>query len=225
MAITGQNIVDRARIKAKDAATTKRWSDAESLYWLNDGQREVVQVLPRANTKRVLATVASGTRQTLTGLGITDGIQFMDVVRNYDTTGVTPGSAIVKCKRSDLDGKYRNWHSRLAAEADHWMSDEDDPTAIYIWPAVSGSGKLEVIYSALPTDLASLASTISLNDVYANALQWFLLFSWHSKDAEHEKSALRASSYYQLFLQSLGVRDKRVSETQAKSNAKQAGAM
>lgn len=219
--ITGQQIADRAWIKVQEqtGSSATRWTPAEALLWLNDGQRETVHQLPKANTIRATPTVVSGTRQTLAGLGLTAGIEIVDVVRNMATDGTTPGRAIVKRDRAWLDLRNPNWHSDTAADAYDWMFDERDPKAFYIYPAKPG-GKLEVIYSALPTDLASLASAISLDDTYANALQWFLLFSFYSKDATFNRGQQLAASYWALFMQALGLRDKSVLTVSAQGDAR-----
>ena len=219
---TGQNIVERARIKANDEDATKRWTDAESLMWLNDGQVAVVEVMPSAYTLAATPTAAAGTRQTLAGLGLTAGLTIVDIVRNFSADGATPGRAITKRDRVWMDEHRPRWHGEVAAEAYHWFQDERDPKAIYLYPAKS-AGKVEVIYSAVPAVLASLASTITLDDIYANALQWFLLFSWYSKDATNNRGQQLASTYYTLFLQSLGVRDNALTGNAQKGDAKAAG--
>lgn len=205
--LTGQNIVDRAWIKAQDTngGSGVRWPSTEALLWLNDGQREVVNVLPSAYTVTATPTVLPGTRQTLAGLGLTSGITTVDVTRNYALNGTTVGRAITLRKREWFDDQRPNWHSEVASEAIHWTLDPRDPKAFYLYPAIT-SGKIEVVYSASPADLGSLAATLTIDDIYANALQWFILFSFYSKDATYTQQPAKAGAYYQLFLQSLGVK-------------------
>lgn len=220
---TGQQIVDRARIKANDEDTTKRWTDVEALMWINDGQLAVASLLPAAYTLAAIPTaVAGNTRQTLSGLGLTAGLTIVDVPRNYAADGTTPGRAMTKRDRVWFDEHRPRWHSEMQAEAQHWMADERDPKAIYLYPAKT-AGKIEVIYSAVPAALASLSSTITLDDIYRNALQWFLLFSWYSKDATNNRGQQLASQYYALFLQELGVRDTAVKNNAMQGSSKAAG--
>lgn len=220
---TGQNILDRARDKVNDEATTKRWSDAKALNYINDGQTAVVSKMPTAYALRATPTaVAGSTRQTLAGLGLTDGLTFIDIPRNMATNGTTPGRSMTKVDRAWLDVGRPDWHSDLAADAYNWCYDERDPKAVYIHPGKS-AGKLEVIYSAVPPALASLASTIALDDVYADAIQYFLLFSFYSKDATHNKGQQLAGGYYNLFLQELGLRGTALSTNAKQGDAKAAG--
>lgn len=201
----GQDIVDRAWIKALDEGATKRWGSAEALLWVNDGRREIVNLVPSANTVRSVLQPVSGSRQTFSGLGLTKAFQVLDIPRNMDADGVTPGKVITKVPKAWLDQSRPSWHTETATEADHWVADPADPTAFSLYPAKS-AGKIEVLAHTMPDDLTSLANSIGLSDIYANALQWFVLFSFYSKDSEHQKSAALASQYASAFAQSLGVR-------------------
>jgi hypothetical protein len=206
--ITGQQIADRAWIKVNEAtgSSAVRWTPAEALMWLNDGQRECVNQLPQAWSKRVTPTlVASSSRQDFAGLSITDGVVLLDVICNYNAAGTTRGRAITKRERAWFDDQLPTWHNSAPGEAVHWMYDERDPKAFYLYPQPA-TGKVEIIYSAIPADLGSLAGVITLDDIYANALQWFMLFSFYSKDATYTKNPASAQAYWTLFMQSLGLR-------------------
>jgi hypothetical protein len=223
--ITGQQIADRAWTKVNEptGSSATRWTPTEALLWINDGQREVVNQLPKSHTKAIIAPVVAGTRQTLAGLGITDGISVVDVTRNFDAAGTVPGRALTKRERVAFDEQNPSWHSATAAaDAVHWIFDERDPKSIYIYPPKTPGTRLEVIYAAAPTDLANLSSTIALDDIYANALQFFMLFSFYSKDATYAKSPQMAASYWALFMQSLGFRDKSIMEIAMAGDAKSA---
>jgi hypothetical protein len=220
---TGQNILDRARDKANDEDTTKRWSDAKALQYINDGQIAAVGVLPSVYTLAATPTaVAGSTRQTLAGLGLTTGLTIVDVPRNIASDGATPGRAMTKRDRVWLDDHRPRWHTEMAAEAYHWCQDERDPKAVYVYPAKT-AGKLEIIYSAMPPALATLASTIAVDDIYADTLQWYLLFSFYSKDATNNRGQQMAATYYGLFLQSLGVRTTALFNNALRGDARAAG--
>lgn len=221
--LLGSYVADGAWLKANDATggAATRWLTAEALRWLNNGQREIVNQLPRANAVTATPTVVAGTRQTLSGLGLTTGVQIIDVTANFNTGATVRGRAITKRDRADFDDQIPSWHSDTAAEADHWMQDDRDPKAFYIYPAIaSAAGKLEVVYAANPTDLASLASAISLDDIYANALEAFVLFSFYSKDATYAKGMQLAATYYSLFKDLLGVRGTNIAGIAAKGDSK-----
>jgi hypothetical protein len=210
--LTGQQIIDRAWIILQDTngATGVRWPATEQILWVNDGQREVVMNLPSAYVKTTIAALQAGTRQTLAGLGFTDGIQFMKMPRNYASDGTTPGRAVTIKPMLWLDEQRPNWHSDPAAPAIHCFFDPADPKTFYVWPPANGTGRGEVVYAASPAELASLSNTIVLDDIYANALQYYVLFRSFSKNATYTKAPQLAAQYYQLFLQALGIKDARV---------------
>jgi hypothetical protein len=221
---TAQSILDRAWIKAQDnEAVNKRWGEDEGLMWVNDFQVETVNHLPRSYTQSAVVTAEFGTRQTLSGLGLPRGLQPIDVIHNV-TAADGIGSAITKVPRAFMDETKPNWHLEGASEAQHWMTDDEDPKAFYIYPYITGSGKYRLVYSATPADLASLSQAILLDDVFSNAGQYYVLFCFYSKDLASIKSAQMAQMYYSLFTQALGIRDQKLSISEAKSNAKQQGA-
>lgn len=220
---TAQSILDRAWIKAQDEGpVNRRWSPEEGLMWVNDFQLETVNHLPRSYTQSAIVTAEFGTRQTLSGLGLSRGLLPIDLIHNVSAAG-SIGSPITKTSRAFMDERVPTWHNEFAAETQHWMADEEDPKAFYIYPAITGSGRYRIVYSATPADLTSLSEAILLDDVYANAGQYYVLFCFYSKDLTSIKSAQLAQMYYGLFTQSLGIRDQRLSISEAKSNAKQRG--
>jgi hypothetical protein len=61
---TAQQVIDRARHLINDVASSfvagLRWTDAELLQWLTDGQREIVTLKPEANPATELFIVVGG---------------------------------------------------------------------------------------------------------------------------------------------------------------------
>lgn len=214
--ITCQSIVDKAWIKSNDTngGSGVRWPSAEAFGWVCDGQREVVNLLPKAYVKSATPTLVANSRQTLTGLSITDGISVIDVPR------VNGGRALTKIDRIRLDEQRPTWHTETGSPL-HWIYDPADPKAFYVFPYSAVA--VELIYAAAPADPVNIAAAITLDDIYANALQWFVLHCFYSKDANYTKSPQNAASYWQLFTQSLGVRDRNVMMQGAALDAKAAG--
>lgn len=226
--ITGQQIADRAWTKVNEATGSSaiRWTPAEALMWINDGQRECVNQLPQAWSKRATPTLSAGSsRQDFAGLSIADGISVIDVICNYNAAATVRGRACSKRERAWLDDQKPDWHNTPGTEVVHWMYDERDPKAFYIYPQPTSPAKIEIIYSANPTDLGTLASSITIDDIYANALQFFVLFSFYSKDATYTKNPASASAYWQLFMQSLGLRGQNLSGNDKIGNVNAAGSI
>lgn len=66
---TAQNVIDRVRQLINDVASSfvsgLRWTDAEMLQWLTDGQRELVVLEPEANVITEVFSVTASPRQSL----------------------------------------------------------------------------------------------------------------------------------------------------------------
>lgn len=218
MATTAQQIADKAWIQAQDnnGGTGTRWPSAEVLVWINDAQREVAMNLPAAYVLKATGTLIAGSRQTLAGMGITNGASIVDIPRN------TVGRSITKRERAWMDNARPEWHDETATKVVHWFYDERDPTACYVYPSVA-AGTVDVVYHAIPADLANLAASLVLSDIYANAVLYFAMASMYAKDLNSIKSQGFATYYRQLAMQSLGLRDRAVLATAAQTTAKAQG--
>ena len=73
-----------------------------------------------------------------------------------------------------------------------------------MYPGVAGNAYVEIVFSNSPTDLANTSATISVDDIYANAIMDYVLFRAYQKDSEYAGNAQRAQLHYQLFLQCIG---------------------
>jgi hypothetical protein len=201
--VTAEAILGRAATIIQDETGT-RWPPEELLKWLNDGQREVVMLKPDAYAQNESVALVSGTKQTIPA----NGIALIDVVRNMGTTGTTPGKVVRLIDRRILDDQHPDWHSvDQVREVDHYVFDQRDPRHFYVWPPANGSTQVEAIYSAAPTEISAATSTITLDDVYANALLDYILYRAYSKDADYTGNAQRAMAARASFLQSLGRQD------------------
>lgn len=209
--ITAQAIADKAWTVLQDTngAQGVRWPAPEVLGWVNDAQREVVLVLPSAYTKSDIAAVVAGTRQTSTTLGLATCMQILKVTRNFAADGTTVGRAITKIPMAVLDQEYPNWHSATGTDVIHYSTDPQETKAVYLWPAVTAGKKVEVMYSASPADVATINAAITIDDIYSNAMQYYVLFRSLSKRASNlTGSKQEAVAYYNMFLQSLGIKEK-----------------
>ena len=201
-------ILDGAWIKVNEqtGGLAVRWPEAEGIRWLNNAALEIVNQFPAANTKAAVPTLVNDSRQTLAGLGLTDGLQFIDVVCAMATNGTTRGRPIRKAERAWLDDNLPSWHTVTAEQPTTWCHDPRDPKAFYIYPRPTLFTKAEVLYAAVPTDQDALTDTWQLDDVYSNAAEAFVLYSFYSKDAAYTNNPQLAAGFWTLFLQMLGIR-------------------
>ncbi|QOJ19486.1 MAG: hypothetical protein HRU77_01500 [Gammaproteobacteria bacterium] len=193
--ITAQSIVDKAQIPLQDT-TGVRWPDAELLGWLNDGQREIVVLKPNAFVINTTMKLAAGTKQGLPS----NAAQLIDIVRNMGESGSTPGRPIRITDQKIMDAQVPNWHQQTAsAEVKHFMYSVLDPKHFYVYPPqpTVNQNYVEIVYGAIPDD-AVLASVISLDDIYQNALLDYILFRAFSKESEladQTKAGLHQQNY------------------------------
>jgi hypothetical protein len=206
--ITAQSILNRAATILQDTTNT-RWPEDELLDWLNDGQREVVLAKPDAAAKVESVELVEGTQQAIPA----DGLSLLDVIRNVAADG-SPGRAVKVTQRQQLDDTLPDWHAQAqGASVQLFVFDERNPKGFWVYPPSDGSGKVDVLYSAAPADV-TLAETLSVDDVYANALLDYVLYRAYMKDADYAANDQRATAQYQRFMRALGVRD----NTESKNN-------
>lgn len=212
MAIQASTIIDRASKIVQDT-TNIRWPASELIQWLNDAQREIVLHRPDANPKTAQITLAAGTRQTLssgTGAGgvgsNVNPAKLLDVICNVGEAGRTKAMRLVQ--REVLDAQTPGWHALTGvSEPVHYMTDPRDPLSFYVYPPALVTSKVEVLFSAYPTDVSDPvgSSTIALSDIFGNALLDYVLYRAYSKDSEYAGNAQRAQFHYQSFANSLGL--------------------
>lgn len=208
--ITAANLLLRIRDTLQDT-TGVRWLDAELLRYMNDAQREIVNLRPEAAATTANVALVVGTAQTIP----TAGLRLIKVVRNMSAAGgsATGKRAIRIVDREILDSQEPDWHdSSVSGDAahtttvKHYVFDEDDPRRFYVYPGASTTSTfVEIVYSTNPTDFANTSSaTMFVDDIYANALIDYVLYRSYMKDAEFAGNQQRSGMHYQLFTSSLG---------------------
>ena len=225
MPITAQSIVQRATLIAQDV-TSVRWSARELTRWLNDAQREVVMFRPDSTATAVVATPVPGTaatRQTLANMsGVVNPAKLIDVTRNMAASGSYRSVRLVS--REIMDSQFPGWHAAAAAiDTIHFIFDNRDPLAFYLYPQPTAATRLEVIYAAFPTaialpaegviltaalsdtDTSVVAGNVALPDTYANALLDYVLYRAYLKDSDYAGNVQRAQAHYAAFANSLGM--------------------
>ena len=203
--MTGMDIADRAwrKVNEETGGTAVRWTADEALDYINDAQREIVNINFKANTLRSNPTLAAGSRQDLKLMGLTDAISLVTVYASMNSAGATRIRSLTKRERAWFDDNKPTWHTTVGDPV-YWIYDDDEPTVFWIYPQPSGAMKVELAYAASPAPLATLADTIVLPDTYANAIQYFVLFSFFSKRTNYAGDPNMAQAYYALFQNSAG---------------------
>jgi hypothetical protein len=202
MATAVDDIISRVRKILTDEGAI-RWTDAELILWLNDAQTEIVLYKPDAGAVNTTVTLATGTKQTLPS----GGNRLLGVVRNMSAASSGTGGRVIRAvSREILDSQEPNWHDPTVTGAaahgttqKHYCYDEQDPTVYYVFPGVAGASYIEIIYSAVPTDVSS-GEDIGVADIYGNAIIDYILYRAFQKEAEYSATNARADKQYGLFL-------------------------
>ena len=206
MAVTVQSVIDRAQTVLQDT-TGVRWPVvSELVLWINDAQREIALLKPDASATNTTITLVTGTKQDIPS----GGNRLLKAVRNMSAASNGTGKRSVRLvDREVLDGQTPDWHdptvSGDAAHTNivkHYIYDEANPRNFYVYPGVSGNAYLEIIYSSNPAAVTQSGS-LSIPDIYANAIMNYVLYMAYMKDAEYAGNAQRASSHFQLFTTSV----------------------
>ena len=185
--ITGANLLLRIEDTLQDT-TNVRWSEAELLRYINDAQREIVNLRPDASADHANVQLATGTEQAIPDVGL----RLIKVVRNMSAAGGSAtGKRVIRIvDREILDSQEPDWHDpTVTGDAahttvvKHYVFDEDDPRKYYVYPGVSGNAYVEIVFSRTPTDLANTSATLYVDDIYANAIIDFVLYRAYMKDA------------------------------------------
>tara|TARA_R100001510_G_C7651770_1_gene209528 strand:+ start:791 stop:1501 length:711 start_codon:yes stop_codon:yes gene_type:complete len=206
--LTGANIITRVQDTLQDT-TSVRWPEAELLRYINDAQREIVNIRPEASALTTNVQLVTGTKQTLP----TNGLRLIKITRNMsDASGGATGARAIRIVSADiLNTQEPDWNNpgvggdaAHGTTVKHYIFDEDDPRNYYVYPGVAGNAYVEIVYSKSPTDLSATSSTIDVDDIYGNAIVDFVLYKAYLKDAEYASNNQRAGSHFQLFTASLG---------------------
>lgn len=206
MAVAVNDVIDKVQEVLQDTGGV-RWDQTnELLEWLNDAQREIALLKPDATSENTTVTLVTGTKQTIPS----DGNRLLRVVRNMSAaSGGNGGRSIRLVARDVLDTQTPTWHDpNVTGDAAHtnvvknYIYDEQDPKNYYVFPGVSGNAYIEIVYSKNPAAVVA-GNNLGVDDIYANAVQNYILYMAYMKESEVAANAQRASSHYNLFTQAI----------------------
>lgn len=198
--VTAGAIIDKAAKQLTDIQGI-RWTRAELLSWLNDGQRQIVLMQPNATNTVSAVKLVAGSRQTIPA----DGWLLLGINCNMGTNGSTPGRAVRIISRELLDNFDPNWRTVTAsAVTKNYLYDLQDQVAFHVYPPSTGTNYLQINYSKQPPNLTAESQTIEIFDVYQGALLDYIMYRACSKDAEYAPGVALAQMYAQAFTAVVG---------------------
>lgn len=194
------DIITRASTLLFDPANIK-WSVAELLTWITDGQRALAALVPEATSVVTVMKLVAGARQTLPAGAWT----LLEATRNMGTDGVTPGRTLKREDRAVLDETNPSWYSQGALTSPNiYMYNARDRRAFYVSPPSDGNGYIEVNYSAQPSIITDPSDTLTIDDIYVPALVDYVMFRASSKKFPFAGEPQEASAYLASFAMYVG---------------------
>jgi len=167
--ITVKDCIWRVGVLLSDVAPQyTRWSEAEIVNYVNDGQLAIVKFLPAACARIDAIKLKPGTRQSIEQIAAADckpgdgstpaapilGTQLLDVIRNMGADGLTPGNPVrlIPDGRETLDVTSPSWHTVTSQQVAHYIFDPRAPTHFYVSPGVPASPAVwaELMFAAQP---------------------------------------------------------------------------
>ena len=187
------DIIGKARILLSDAGKV-RWPDPEMLGWLNSAQLQIVVVRPDALSAKADLSLVAGVEQTLPA----GALRLLDIIRNVSGRGIT------LVNRDRLTALNRTWFVQAQQDViKHFTFDNNDPRSFHVFPPASTAAKVRVLYAARPSDCATLASTLGVDDTFEGPLIDFICYRAWAKDGDSAADSQRSANALQAFMTSL----------------------
>ena len=202
MTVTAKSVLRGACVTLLDEASV-RWPVNDLIDYFNDGQDEVVLILPEAGTTTGQLTLVAGTYQEL------EGLKLISIQRN------TGGPAVRLTDREVMDANQPSWYTDPEEmHANSYMWDARAPRDFYVYPPVRAGVQVEATWVKYPAKIqypAAADATIDdvlgdmdLPDIYKTALMAYIIFRAYSKDTENETNLQRAAMWENRFRTLLG---------------------
>jgi hypothetical protein len=203
------DLISRAQTLLKDTSSV-RWAAVELQNYLNDGYREIVNRRPDANAQVGTFTCVAGYRQSIT-TSFANAQRLLEVIANKSATSSKKIIRLVD--RQTMDDQLPGWPAaNESTNIEKYMFDHRLPKEFLTYPPARAGTTVEIVYSTFPaahnlteqqlTNPAT-ATTINLDDTYANPLLDYMLYRAYSKDAEQSGNAARAVAHFQAMMDSL----------------------
>lgn len=176
--------------------TYVRWTQAQMLEYLSDGEVEATALKPPAYITSTVVGLVAGTRQALP----VRAVELFRVAEALDAAGsVRPAPKVVATERlNDILPAWRQ--ARTDSVAQYVAYDVENPLLFEVYPPQpdTGTGSVRLVCFATPPAFGVVTDTLHLAEAYHPALVDYLLYRCYQVDTD-PASAQRAEAHYAAF--------------------------
>lgn len=177
-----------------------RYPVDELIRWSNEAMGAILGRKPSAFSTITVVSLAQGTKQTLPA----GSKVLLDVIRNIKADGTTPGRAIRRSDRQQLDDVDPTWHTaKPKSEIRNYTYDDRISDTYYVYPPAVAGTKVELAHAVLPAEIMNITGILQIGLEYKAAVVNYLCYRANSKESEYSNPAA-AVAFYQAFEAELG---------------------
>jgi hypothetical protein len=193
--ILAATILDEAASQLLDK-NHRTWPADDLLGFLNEALRATAFVKPDMYTVEGFITLKAGVLQALPD----DGLALISITRNAS------GRIITQVDKDLLDESNRFWpQGTQESDIEHYTADSRNPRRFTVFPPSDGTSSIEVLYGAVPPELAYDTDEMSVPDSYQTALVSFVMGKAYEKNSKRQ-DLTKGAQFRQQWGQLLGLK-------------------
>lgn len=198
-----QEIIDEVSKQLNDTAFVT-WTEASLREYITSAEQAIVNLRPDAFSTVTTMQMAVGAKQTIP----TNALRLLDVKRNMGTDGNTPGRPVNAVEEEAVD-LFELTEEAASVAIKDFSYDERVGDVFYVYPPSDGTGWLEIAISQIPPNITFNQQTLSVSDIYRNAVVQYVMFRAYSIEIDSVSSRQRASEHLANFYQLMGAKFQR----------------
>lgn len=207
MTITAGNVLTNARYILQDTGSD-RYTDANLLAWLNEGQKDIIVANPSSLATRIIHTLIGGHDQAIENTYFA----LLNIPYNLQTASAGDyGAAVTKVSESTLRMENPNWAAESNEDSTviHWMHEpvdlKDKSFRVYPPQPDGTTQSVEAVVCPYPTAASATTDELDFNDEYQQPLTDYVLYRAYSQEEPQEggMSSQLAAKHYQLYTEQI----------------------
>ena len=196
MTVLASTVISSARAILLDTSNAvQRWSDATLLSVLNEGQKALSVLNPKAVSHTLPVQLVEGTYQSIPD----DGMMFFRLTRNITQSG-SPGRAISAVSFDAITLGSPTWHSASTSnDVYQYAPDPIDQRKFFVSPPAVLGTIVEASYAVTPEVIEQLTDPITVPDWYQPALVDYIVYRVLSENDGDALARERSQLHYVYF--------------------------